>query len=419
MRSSTPTKHRHIATETGGCFLARFCLNGCFSYWNDKLTTPPLIYIIASLTGFCHRERYLNSAIIPLTFVGLTRLRLLSTNGHNNFKDAILCSIAILSLPVLFGTNLLFYTDLLSLTLVVYGLGTQAPTPAALIFTLSVFSRQTNIIWGAFYCLQNLQNDFDSKRPYHSTVTCVLKHWAFGVLGIGFIVFFIKNDFSIVLGDSEFPTSILFYSILFDIWKDCLSVLESAHQLHLHIPQLFYFSCFALASSIPIFLHHSRLVLAHIKRNSLLYILMGFLMIPCVYLFSYTHLYLLSDNRHFTFYIWRRWFLKNSLLKFISIPFYLLSLGYLYVTMRHLRWPVLLGGFLSICFVLIPAHLVEFRYFILPFALWRLKVRKTSLQKTVLEIFIHMAVNFVTLWLFFNRPFVWENEPDKLQRFMW
>lgn len=175
------------------------------------ITTPPLMYAIAALTGFCGRERYLNSAIIPLTFVGLTRLRLAWTNGHNNFKDAILCSISILFLPVLFGTNLLFYTDLLSLTLVIFALGTPTPTLSALIFMLSVFSRQTNIIFAAFYCLRNLQFDFNTKRPFTSTISCVLRHWAFAFLGLGFVIFFAHNDFSVVLGDSKF-FHLLFYN---------------------------------------------------------------------------------------------------------------------------------------------------------------------------------------------------------------
>lgn len=118
-------KRKRIAEVTGGKLFwvssLLICLN--VSYWNSKITTPPLIYAIAAVAGFCGQERYLNSAIIPLTFVGLTRLRLAWTNGHSNFKDAILCAIAILALPVLFGTNLIFYTDLLSLTLVVFGLG--------------------------------------------------------------------------------------------------------------------------------------------------------------------------------------------------------------------------------------------------------------------------------------------------------
>lgn len=83
-------------------------------------------------------------------------------------------------------------------------LGTPAPTLSALIFMLAVFSRQTNIIWAAFYCLKHLEQDFNSKRPFSSTLLCVLQHWAFGLLGLAFIIFFIRNDFSIVLGDSEF-----------------------------------------------------------------------------------------------------------------------------------------------------------------------------------------------------------------------
>jgi len=44
-----------------------------------------------------------------------------------------------------------------------------------------------------------------------------------------------------------------------------------------------------------------------------------------IHRFTYAHLYLLSDNRHFTFYIWKRLFMKYDWFKFSLIPLYWIS----------------------------------------------------------------------------------------------
>ncbi|KAI6201926.1 Dol-P-Glc:Glc(2)Man(9)GlcNAc(2)-PP-Dol alpha-1,2-glucosyltransferase [Aphelenchoides besseyi] len=351
--------------------------NGNFTYWNQMITTPPLIYVIAAWTGFCGRERFLNSAIIPLTFVGLTRLRL-SRSTRNNFQDAILCSIAILLLPVLFETSILFYTDLLSLTLVTYGLGTASPTLAALVFTFSVFSRQTNIVWAAFYCLCNLQNEFDAKKPFTSTFRCVLRHRAFAVLGFGFLLFMLTNN-GVVLGD------------------------RTAHRMHFHLPH-----ATILASGTSS--HLSKLCDLHVHWSA------DGAGRPSILLRK--HPYLLADNRHFTFYIWRRWFLKDPIYKFVTIPFYIVSFAFIYVALKHVRLFTLLCGVISVCLCLIPAHLVEFRYYIIPYSIARINFHQNNTLLVCLEILAHVVVNFFTIDLFLNRPFVWANEPENVQRFM-
>ncbi|KAI6239124.1 Dol-P-Glc:Glc(2)Man(9)GlcNAc(2)-PP-Dol alpha-1,2-glucosyltransferase [Aphelenchoides fujianensis] len=368
--------------------------NGNFTYWNNMITTPPLIYMVAAWTGFCGRERFLNSAIIPLTFVGLTRLRLSRSTRSNNFRDAILCSIAVLLLPVLFETSILFYTDLLSLTLVIYGLGTTNPTLAALIFSFSVLSRQTNIVWAAFYCLSNLQNEFDRQQPFWSTFRSVVRHRAFALLGFGFLLFMLGNK-GVVLGD------------------------RSAHQMQFHLPQLFYFALFTLSSSAPLVLQYYRPVIRHIYRNLVIYLFIGLLMVPAVHTFSYEHPYLLADNRHFTFYIWRRWFLKDPVYKFVTIPFYVVAFALIYVALRHIPMFTLLGGVLSVCLCLIPAPLVEFRYFIIPYTIVRLNFQQNNTLLVCLEILAHVVVNCFTIFLFLFKPFVWEHEPNDTQRFMW
>ena len=39
-----------------------------------------------------------------------------------------------------------------------------------------------------------------------------------------------------------------------------------------------------------------------------------------VMLFTHAHPYLLADNRHYTFYIWRKVFMRHELVKYAFVP---------------------------------------------------------------------------------------------------
>ena len=70
----------------------------------------------------------------------------------------------------------------------------------------------------------------------------------------------------------------------------------------------------------------------------------------------------------------------------------------------------------------IGAGLVEFRYFVPAWVLWRLAVGSSAGGRPWrwwLEMAWFAVVNCATVWLFLYRGFAWENEPGKVQRFMW
>ena len=68
--------------------------------------------------------------------------------------------------------------------------------------------------------------------------------------------------------------------------------------------------------------------------------------------------------------------------------------------------------------VLVPQKLLEFRYFVFPYLLFRLHVPQPSWWGLVGESVLHVAVTVVTVVLFVNYPFRWPGN-DSLQRFMW
>lgn len=67
---------------------------------------------------------------------------------------------------------------------------------------------------------------------------------------------------------------------------------------------------------------------------------------------------------------------------------------------------------------LIPSPLLEFRYFIAPYLIYRISMRQPRGAWLLLELLGYVAINVTTLWLFMNRPFRWAHE-DGVQRFMW
>jgi len=138
-----------------------------------------------------------------------------------------------------------------------------------------------------------------------------------------------------------------------------------------------------------------------------------------IYAFTFDHPYLLADNRHYTFYIWRRWFMRHVALKYVLAPAYVcafIALLYSISTPSISLWCL---GFLgSVFLVTAPNRLLEFRYFILPYFFWRLHVPPLSKSRLAIEFLMFLSINVLTVLLFLFKPFKWPNS-DEWQRFMW
>ncbi|KAF2117607.1 alpha-2-glucosyltransferase Alg10 [Lophiotrema nucula] len=171
------------------------------------------------------------------------------------------------------------------------------------------------------------------------------------------------------------------------------------------------------------------------------------------------HPFTLADNRHYVFYVFRI-LQRHPAIKFLAVPVYYICAWAAIQTVglgsrRTLedgqraddRKPAkneAMGQPCQSSFILIwlattalsviSAPLVEPRYFIIPWIMWRLHVpsiatashsRSGEAGKTlydirlILETVWLLAINIITGYTFLYREFTWLNEPMRVQRFLW
>lgn len=153
----------------------------------------------------------------------------------------------------------------------------------------------------------------------------IKKYWAFLLLDLGFLGFIYWNE-GIVVGD------------------------RTSHTASLHWMQVFYLLT-AAAAYIPVNFNS-----LHLKNWVWLSALLGCAVVA--WQSRVEHLYLVSDNRHFTFYIWR-------VIKAYSTPFLAISAASALCVLHPLTLHTQLWLLCSAA-VLVPAPLIEPRYFIMP-----------------------------------------------------
>ena len=148
--------------------------------------------------------------------------------------------------------------------------------------------------------------------------------------------------------------------------------------------------------------------------------------------FSIHHPFLLADNRHYTFYVWRRVFMLHPIIPYLLIPGYIACAWAWYIrigksshwlrsTMVHCKLltgqdQTLLQNLLLPVFVLptlIPTPLLEPRYFLIPYVLLRAQVVDVPLYAVIGEGFWYGAINAATMYVFLHR------ERAGVGRFMW
>ncbi|CAD5330590.1 unnamed protein product [Arabidopsis thaliana] len=374
--------------------------------------------------------------------------------------------------PLHWFFTFLYYTDVASLTAVLAMYLTclkRRYVLSALFGTLAVFIRQTNVVWMLFVaCSGILDFTLDSSKQKGKQEVNQELHQSSNKKGATLRSNLRKRK-SDISSDTSDPfnhgqtvpstedTSDLVYDIytvistswnlkwrilikfspfifvvvafgIFILWNGGIVLgAKEAHVVSLHFAQIMYFSLVSALFTAP--LHFSVNQLRHqfhqLHRNwslslilTLVALVAGFV---SVHFFSLAHPYLLADNRHYPFYLWRKIINAHWLMKYMLVPVYVYSwFSILTLLAKTRRQTWILVYFLATCGVLVPTPLIEFRYYTIPFYLFMLHscVRSSSFATWLLIGTIFVSINVFTMAMFLFRPFKWSHE-DGVQRFIW
>lgn len=253
---------------------------------------------------------------------------------------------------------------------------------------------------------------------------------------------------------------------------------KSNHVATLHFPQMLYYWPYTVFFSFPLILPpllgpvvrrlpRSRFrtlcddnLVGHssVPTPSLL-TAMGFILagLAAVHFNTIVHPFTRADNRHYVFYVFRI-LLRHPAIKYAAVPLYYLSAWSVISSLGlgakkqantesgrkaqnvasrpETRQPCqasfIIVWLATTALSVISAPLVEPRYFILPWTIWRLHVLQISASlpgrsngkrsydmRLFLETAWHLVVNAVTGYVFLFHGFSWTSEPGKVQRFMY
>ncbi|ETM44037.1 hypothetical protein L914_10686 [Phytophthora nicotianae] len=390
--------------------------------------------------------------------------------------NALLHALRIAVFPPLFFFAFLFYTDagatffVLLMALLAERVDLLQYPPARGSFMLSSLSgavavlfRQTNIIWVVFVagtvvvrCVELAHSKFiygslkedtsasgtssvthSSLRVFLSFISVVISNlpsillivWPFVVIVAGFVGFLVANG-GIVVGKFESRANVNVHATsgwisLTFFWLNCAGD-KSNHEVTFHGAQVLYFivvaaSGFGLSLIAPNQLKRS---IASLRRNAgssrgvVFMIFAVVVTIGVIHLFSPVHKFMLADNRHYTFYVWRKFFLKHDMAKFLPAPLYLYFGWRCWDELGRRRSPLWkLVYALAVCLVLIPSPLVEPRYYCVPFILLHLNTSNQSAFHLWIVTAVYMVVNMLTLYIFLYHPYTWVD--GSTARFMW
>ena len=195
---------------------------------------------------------------------------------------------------------------------------------------------------------------------------------------------------------------------------------QSQHQITLHFSQVSYFVLELTGLfTWPQLITSIKRITSNLKLLMICFIVLTLLFILFAHFYTISHPYLLADNRHYTFYFWRR------ILNYSDHTRYYLSL--VYAMTAILMTSLLVHGssellalvyWVCVVLVLFLQPLIEFRYFILPYLIFRIHSTHPSVVSVLIDLVSYSVFNAVVLYRFAFMPFYWNNSPE-VQRFTW
>lgn len=410
-------------------FHLRQCATYCahhFDQWDNKITTPPGLYILGTiyshiLKAFGVRDSCGITALRSLNLIGGTValpwvLSLVTTKNY--------WKVNVVSLPLLYTYYFLFYTDVWSTVIVVAAVLVVAKHPnwkgavySNLLGFASLWFRQTNIVWLAFAavylvdCRRQRTTNFVGEVKLF--ISRAFRDWLLLVpYAINVVLFagFIKYNGGITFGDKE------------------------NHQVTIHLVQVLYCGAFLAFFTLPLWflwktfkLYTEFAFTNHRGLNTIFSVFSFYVIHYVIKNFTIVHPFLLADNRHYTFYIYRK-ILSRKHAEYLLVPAYHFSCWVLVFLLKDSHKstlslkPMGIIAFLgAAALTLIPSPLFEPRYYIVPLVILRIFVRPNSYNITknhLYEFLWLLFINTVVFVVFFSYTFTWLTEPEP-QRIIW
>ncbi|XP_026759645.2 putative Dol-P-Glc:Glc(2)Man(9)GlcNAc(2)-PP-Dol alpha-1,2-glucosyltransferase [Galleria mellonella] len=424
-----------------------------FTYWNPKITTLPGLYLVSAAVLGSHFQcntynlRFINliaSCINLILFASILKF----VYGNTSYVKTVWQALNLALLPPLYFFSHVYYTDTLSLTflLVFSGFVNKFKLLNFIFGLCSVVMRQTNVVWVAMIFGHKLlyifikssrvfgnqyltkaklsrqsliAKDLDAsklKRYYGISDLFNALFYHITTCFVTFFKFITLQDFL-----DLFLHSITLISFLAFVYINGSIVVgdKGAHEAALHLPQLFYFLIFYAVFALPYVLVKLRTTLSLIFSNKIKVVFICILFVGIVHFNTIVHPYLLADNRHFTFYIWNRWYGKYDFAIYASVPIYVFLLFSLYDNLRQQNCISFLMPY-TVCLFLVLAlqKMLEVRYFIVPYIVLRLRFVRPSFKIILFEFVWYLTLNCAAFYVFFNKDVVWKDF-DYSQRIIW
>lgn len=293
---------------------------------------------------------------------------------------------------------------------------------AALLGAAAVLMRQTNAVWVAFIAARaaiEISIPSSPKNNLKSTSKNGNESLASD------IILFLRRVWALkyyVLGKLWALASVVQLFAAFVLWNGGIVVGDKAHHTPVrHLMQPLYCALYCTLCLAPIFWTPKAvmLTLSLAKNSPGVVAALIASTTAAVAKGTLVHPFLLADNRHYTFYLWRKVINRAPWVRYAFIPLYLHSLVALNNDLAHGgRRPIerlLLAG--TAVVVLVPAHLVEFRYFTMIFYAVFLLSSTPSPRQLAILVAGFICVNVVTLYVFAAKSFTWAD--GSVARFMW
>ncbi|XP_057323180.1 putative Dol-P-Glc:Glc(2)Man(9)GlcNAc(2)-PP-Dol alpha-1,2-glucosyltransferase [Microplitis mediator] len=420
----------------------KYC-NGSFLEWDKKITTLPGLYILSAILLAPFKlcvTIYLRGINLIGTFINLYLIyQILSTKkwvqkckAENKSWLPLMVSLSITLLPPLYFWHFLYYTDVLSVNLVLTMFllhERQCYKYSAIVGALGILVRQTNVIWLILLIGERILTIIEAETP--QSISALRDRGIYGTSiharliwnnvrhytqrGIRPFASFLMD----IISHLKYQSVVILSFVVFIIWNKGIVLGDrSAHVPTIHLPQLFYFSIFTSGFAWPYMLPHVKSYIQWIYKHWIITSLCLLIMTVIVHSNTLVHPYLLADNRHYVFYIWNKFMGRYHLAKYILIPFYGFSVYATVMCLQDMRYlsKVLYAGCISA--VLIPQLLLEPRYFIIPYILIRLNFREPKLWQMSFELMTTLIINFIQFYIFVTKTFYWTDQEGP-QRLSW